>query len=345
MGFRNGVVSGLTLVREAIQSLNYLAGSAGWAIKRDGNAEFSNATVRGTLVAGSGPNIVIGADIPTVVGSYYSAKNVTVTAVNIWYYNDTEFHYYLIGLVGAPTNSSIVARGEYTVADGIKEIDRYFPVSGASEAWWLIGSQTPVRVRYGGLDALGSPIPTEIDYLRGTTVTFEQGLGGNQTGIADLKFGTISSPRGYAGYLQSTVDSPAIGATETELLRLPFMQFRAGRAYAIEIGAEVKTSVANTRALFRVRIDTAGGSSITGQQVGGIFSRTITHTDNVGESFSRTNRVRNLSTADKEYDLVVTVLASSVGSTITALGGTSKGFYVAVNDIGAAAQYPSLALP
>lgn len=49
MGFRNAIVSGLTLVREAIQSVGYVPGSSGWAINRDGSAEFSDATVRGEL--------------------------------------------------------------------------------------------------------------------------------------------------------------------------------------------------------------------------------------------------------------------------------------------------------
>ncbi|XBS71854.1 DUF1983 domain-containing protein [Acerihabitans sp. KWT182] len=44
-----------------IQSTNYVAGSAGWYIGKDGTAEFSNATVRGNITADSGTlnNVVI----------------------------------------------------------------------------------------------------------------------------------------------------------------------------------------------------------------------------------------------------------------------------------------------
>lgn len=56
--FDNPLVAGTVLVREAIQSQNYSAGTAGWIIEADGDAELNDVTVRGTLessnyVAGS----------------------------------------------------------------------------------------------------------------------------------------------------------------------------------------------------------------------------------------------------------------------------------------------------
>src|ERR1700755_1932657 len=54
-GFSNAVVGGVgTLIRNFIKSFNYIAGVAGWIITKDGSAEFNNATVRGTVVIGSG---------------------------------------------------------------------------------------------------------------------------------------------------------------------------------------------------------------------------------------------------------------------------------------------------
>lgn len=54
MPYTNPVVSGTVLVRSAIQSIDYVAGVSGWAIFRDGTAEFNNVTVRGTVIAGGG---------------------------------------------------------------------------------------------------------------------------------------------------------------------------------------------------------------------------------------------------------------------------------------------------
>jgi hypothetical protein len=58
--FQNPIVAGTTLVREAIRSPNYVAGSAGWSINQDGTVEFSNGTFRGQVVAGGG-NVILNA--------------------------------------------------------------------------------------------------------------------------------------------------------------------------------------------------------------------------------------------------------------------------------------------
>lgn len=52
MTFKNSVVGGTTLVRPAIKSPNYVAGSAGWTINVDGSAEFNNITIRGGTTVG-----------------------------------------------------------------------------------------------------------------------------------------------------------------------------------------------------------------------------------------------------------------------------------------------------
>lgn len=49
MGFRNPIVGGTSLIRSAIKSPDYVPGSAGWTINKDGTAEFNGLTVRGTF--------------------------------------------------------------------------------------------------------------------------------------------------------------------------------------------------------------------------------------------------------------------------------------------------------
>lgn len=49
MAFSNPVVGGETLIRPAIQSPNYQMGVAGWALSKDGSAEFDNMTLRNNL--------------------------------------------------------------------------------------------------------------------------------------------------------------------------------------------------------------------------------------------------------------------------------------------------------
>jgi hypothetical protein len=50
------IVAGTTLVRDAIQSQNYVTNVAGWIIQSDGDAEFNNVVVRGVL---NGNNYII----------------------------------------------------------------------------------------------------------------------------------------------------------------------------------------------------------------------------------------------------------------------------------------------
>jgi hypothetical protein len=58
MPFTNPVVGGTTLIRPAVRSPGYVAGSSGWSINKDGSAEFNSVTIRGdaqsdNYVAGS----------------------------------------------------------------------------------------------------------------------------------------------------------------------------------------------------------------------------------------------------------------------------------------------------
>ncbi|MFF8495216.1 hypothetical protein ACF06O_30825 [Streptomyces albidoflavus] len=57
MTFRNSILAGMTLIREAIQSQNYQAGTAGWKIAADGEAEFADLTIRSS--DGSGASVEI----------------------------------------------------------------------------------------------------------------------------------------------------------------------------------------------------------------------------------------------------------------------------------------------
>lgn len=70
MTFRNSILAGLTLIREAIRSQNYQAGVEGWSINADGTAEFADLTIRSS--DGSGATAVV------------ENGRVTLTAANGW---------------------------------------------------------------------------------------------------------------------------------------------------------------------------------------------------------------------------------------------------------------------
>lgn len=82
MPFTDPIVAGSTLVRQAIKSPNYVAGTAGWIVDRDGSAEFSDAVVRGTFEAGGGTVVVTSAGVLITVGSTAIAVNSTGFAID-----------------------------------------------------------------------------------------------------------------------------------------------------------------------------------------------------------------------------------------------------------------------
>lgn len=66
MPFSDPLVGGKTLIREAIQSPDYVTGVSGWSINRDGTVEFASGTFRGDISGATG----------TFAGTV-SASNVT----------------------------------------------------------------------------------------------------------------------------------------------------------------------------------------------------------------------------------------------------------------------------
>ncbi len=90
--FSSDVVAGTVLIRDAIQSPNYVAGVSGWTINADGTSEFNDVTVRGELFVtdpdgsyvriydqdpGSGALIEFG--LPTASGAVLTPGSITST--------------------------------------------------------------------------------------------------------------------------------------------------------------------------------------------------------------------------------------------------------------------------
>lgn len=78
------VVSGETLVLRGIQSQDYVAGSTGWRIQRDGTAEFNGVTVKGTLkVSDPDGSYVWIYDDPTSNGAFIEIRPADVAGHTI----------------------------------------------------------------------------------------------------------------------------------------------------------------------------------------------------------------------------------------------------------------------
>lgn len=81
MTFEDPILAGEVLIRDSIQSEGFVAGSTGWKISRNGNAEFNDATMRGELLVGdlntNGLLISAGGGAPSI--DWYAGGNYQQT--------------------------------------------------------------------------------------------------------------------------------------------------------------------------------------------------------------------------------------------------------------------------
>lgn len=133
MPFANSIVGGVTLVRPAIRSPDYVPGVSGWAINRDGTVEFNNGDFRGTITAA------------TIIGSVFGTST---TDPSLWLNEDNanSLRIYdensdLVVEIGADvqTDASAVF---YDIANATA-------ISIGQQIQWLSGS--PILTQFGAL--------------------------------------------------------------------------------------------------------------------------------------------------------------------------------------------------
>lgn len=80
-GFHNYIFTKLgTLVLKALQSPNYIAGTSGWTVKKDGSAEFNNLAIRGTF---NGTNFIINSTGAFFYSGTPATGNLIVSVTNV----------------------------------------------------------------------------------------------------------------------------------------------------------------------------------------------------------------------------------------------------------------------
>jgi len=104
MPFNNDIAGGNgALVRNWIQSDNYVAGSTGWRISKNGNAEFNNGTFRGSIEVGS------------LTGQHFWVNNPNTTDV-IDVYNSANKLVFSIDNTGRLVSTSSVSTANVVIA-------------------------------------------------------------------------------------------------------------------------------------------------------------------------------------------------------------------------------------
>jgi hypothetical protein len=175
MPFGNAIVGGMSkLIRQAIESFQFVSGVSGWRIARNGDAEFNNAVIRGQIEVGPDPGRHVEIDSTNLIVVYNSDNNV-VARINddgIFVYDETgafasldanEFSNAQLEISGGAAGTTpfhIVAYGDADSA--LTEIRGYMPFNPDMFAIMYIRGEDQVtpelpgfRFTIGGLNPEG----------------------------------------------------------------------------------------------------------------------------------------------------------------------------------------------
>lgn len=232
-----------SLIFPALKSPNYVAGVTGWMIGRDGDAEFNNATIRGTLVVtgsdnsyiqintvGGDPYILLRPDdIPGYVNYNAAISPATLQAFSVDQGAESNsFTRLRIGgapLTGAPGSNTVaidLASQQYDGTTRPSFALRSYPTAGQPVDFFCDAS----------ISILGST--SYVDY-------------------------GIDAGKGRIGGGGTNVNSAAITTLETDVVVSDVLTFKAGRAYQVIMSGSANLSAAPNRAVQRLRKNSPAG--------------------------------------------------------------------------------------
>jgi len=212
-----------------IESTNYSAGSTGWRIDNDGNAEFNNVIVRGTIYASGGE---ISGGLTITSGGYIKAgtgtKDVDLDGIQI---DSAE----LVGQSDGTDQIRIGADGKLVAGGGDVQIDENGIQLESRSSILSPPSIDPAAVQWQRSGDLGATIYGWYNDIGGTSYLMLRGLGFDGVryrGVIDLKAQEWdeNSQEFYANsWAQLVIFSPDTGATKDGYVQIQADKFTANR--------------------------------------------------------------------------------------------------------------------
>lgn len=206
MQFQDDLAAGIVLVRPALRSPGYVAGSAGWTVNLDGSAEFNDVTVRGTLQSS---NFVTGVSGWQLLNSGHAEFNdVTIrggTSLggNAFYYSGTPGLGNLVASIAAGSGTDPFGNAYQDGMTVYGENGQIHTSIADTLTQWLSASGSSIEVAVGG-GAVGMS-------LTPPTVSGVTWADGNVTVTTGSRLGTstpltaISSPYNNASPSSSSI--------------------------------------------------------------------------------------------------------------------------------------------
>lgn len=236
MGFANYLVTKTgNLVRTFIQSPNFVSGSTGWQIAKDGSAEFSNLTIRGTF---HGSDFIINS-------AGYFEYSGTPAAGNLVYSNtsgagsDGFSNNYLAGETGY-NNSSLIA---LNISSAILN---WYTFTGQPSAVFTVVANLGLTHTAGGSPVYGITVSNLLQIL-GTntaesviqndalailnyTATGNVNADGNTYGIGHLINAATATPQVFTGNTLAQVTGCTASVAIRSYKFRAVLQFTGGQA-------------------------------------------------------------------------------------------------------------------
>lgn len=346
MIFKDVLVAGSTLIREAIQSANYATGVSGWRIAQDGSAEFNNVVIRGgTTVSGTnlyysgtpGLGTLFLAISPTAGTDVYG--NTYQAGMNLYYNGRVQV------IAGVGENSG--GRGGVTsylfdqnswyysaLTAGIIELGIWDPVTGYPDF--------PAKLQFAEIENLiaGTHVNTLTVSSGGDGLDIGQarvdlqsasGSGVND-GIVNLAgaritYNGIDQGLGIVGSA-SVTSNVAFTSTETAVMLTPNITWQAGRIYRVDMDMLVMSDTAS--GFFNIQLRKGSVSGTVWRSQMRIESIPTSNTQNRYASF------RAYLTPTTTFTSKLCLTATANGSSTGTISGntTSSMSYMNVMDVG-----------
>jgi hypothetical protein len=323
-GFANPIAAGDgSLIYPALKSPNFVAGTSGWSIKRDGSAEFNNIVVRGTFSANNGL-VTVDNNGLHVIGT---TERVDITPTFGVIVNEVPSSGGQIALSATAGFGGIAYLQPVNSTNG-----NVFDAGQIYAARDVVGAVDTPYVKVRSPDVQGNANTSQVILFgRDSTSTLDNShiLFVGRYLQAGPDFTDIGL--GMLAYSGDAGDAAPVGNTLSAVLATPFATFRANRAYECRMTGRLTPSAVNMSPGM-VLISNIGTTLHT-------YGRLSTPT--LGQyTVANSSAVFTVGSSDLSRAVSLQLISNTAGQTVTHNGRR----WIEIYDVGPASNYPDAAV-
>lgn len=331
-GFANDVVNAIgVLIRTVMKSDNYVAGSSGWAIFRNGDAEFNTGTFRGEVDIGNPPitGLIIGENIPNELVVFYNAASLADSCL-LMYTDATHYYYEIAGIDHFA--QTFHARGEVQ-AGIIYEVEYVQQGPAAVQLQFLRNGPNTNTLIFG---SAGDTINAQFLHAL-------LSLGTNFAPLGDITWHGVSMPRTVIVFERITGTHSTTAATTEQAIftTANAYDFPNNRAFLVEVNGQVFTAGAVP---VRTRVRVHKGTTIAGTT---LHSPALNVLDAASTDIPVYTQNVFVNTSGASVNTKLTVSLQNTAAQIVSWdggAGAPNPCYIRVTDIGDASLYTGASL-